>query len=495
MAVNPHALYGSHNDKGTSATLPSEAVSALSGVYPFVAPPALPPQCDLFGPQIARHDFPMSRAVQSGAVSLTAPAYTVPMLNGPASSIDALNPNMNSMTQLQNADSVSCFNDAWALPSDAGSHYGLNLHSLQQHQQQQQQQQHGMDWQSLIGTMPYIQAQPRANTTSSEENNSNTSTNSSTFASGSGSGNIAIELPPSLPSGCPFFKMMNLDTHTVHTNYSTLPPLPTTPQPPQTSPPKSQQYAKPKKSTNKRRLRELDMDDTPLKSEVEYPMVGVQAKGVIRLSKHFFTAHDNDIHREMATAIVSAGLRRIAEHRWLSTQCVQLNQATYALTLSEDIALPAAMDLRPKKAKRGRPHKHKKRRVEASVEGGEGEGDGGVKAWNLKSGSDKVYKVEFGVVFGYKVDEEARKEMATCMLVDLNRSSLSMLFAHVVGAEVEVMGDVEAHKMYAVDAVELREYEQYERDEEERKRKKREREQRRRESKKKEKEKRLSGGD
>jgi len=210
--------------------------------------------------------------------------------------------------------------------------------------------------------------------------------------------------------------------------------------------------------------------------EETYPEVGVRATATIQMAKELFVGHEA-MHRAIAREMVLEALRQIAECRWFHEKYgIEADSVRYLVFLDEDLAVPP--EFRESKPRRGRPPKHKKQRTE--------EGGKDMREWNGERGRDKLYRLNFQIVFEHKVAAQAMAEIVQCIQIDLNRDSLSMLMSKVLAADIAVTDRVQSYSLYAVEAGKLREYERYESEEEARKKKKREREQRRRENKKRE---------
>merc|ERR1712228_862486 len=127
--------------------------------------------------------------------------------------------------------------------------------------------------------------------------------------------------------------------------------------------------------------------------------------------------------------------------------------------------------------KRGRPPKNKKQKID--------DNNKNMKEYNADINNDKIYRINFQIIFELEIPENIRHEIIQNIKIDLNQNSLSLLLTEVLAVNVEITQNVQSYSLYAVDADKLKEYEKYERDEEARKKKKREREQKRRANKKK----------
>jgi len=209
--------------------------------------------------------------------------------------------------------------------------------------------------------------------------------------------------------------------------------------------------------------------------EEKYPEVGVRATATIQVAKEVFVDHQA-MHRGIAREMMLEGLRQIAEYRWIHEKYdIDKGTVRYLVFLDEDLKIP--IEFEEIKPKRGRPPKHKKARTN--------EDGKDMKEYNEDPKHDKLYRLNFQIIFEHGVPEQERMEIVQCIKIDLNPASLSMLLSTVLSAKIGVTGRVQAYSLYAVEAGKLKEYERYETEEEARKKKKREREQKRRESKKK----------
>ena len=103
---------------------------------------------------------------------------------------------------------------------------------------------------------------------------------------------------------------------------------------------------------------------------------------------------------------------------------------------------------------------------------------------NSEMDNDKVYRLNFQIIFGNRVPKKDVAEILQCIKIDLNQNSLSLLLTNVIAAKVEIMQKVQSYSVHAINAGKLKEYEKYESEEEERKSKKTKREQVRRAKKK-----------
>lgn len=208
----------------------------------------------------------------------------------------------------------------------------------------------------------------------------------------------------------------------------------------------------------------------------KYPEVGVRATATIQVEKDVFEGH-HSMHRNLARQMVLEGLRHIAEHRWIHEKYdIDGEAVRYLVFLDEDLKIP--LEFEETKPKRGRPPKHKKARTN--------ENGKDMKEYNEDPEHDKLYRLNFQIIFEREVEEEVRSEIVQNMKIDLNQTSLSMLLSRVLSVRIDITERVQAYSLYAVEAGKLKEYEKYETEEEARKKKKREREQKRRENKKKE---------
>jgi len=213
-----------------------------------------------------------------------------------------------------------------------------------------------------------------------------------------------------------------------------------------------------------------------------YPEVGIRATSTVQLAKELFVsaaaaAEDNPaLQLQIAQEMLLRAIEQIAEHRWIHEKYqIDADNVRYLCFLDESLRVPREFE--QVKPKRGRPPKNKKQKLDS---------DRNMQEWNQDATHDKIYRVNFQIIFEYGIAESVRHEIIQCMKIDLNPTSLSMLLSHVLAAKVSLTGNVQSYSLYAVDADKLKVYEKYEREEEVRKKKKREREQRRRESKKKE---------
>merc|ERR1712154_359760 len=207
-----------------------------------------------------------------------------------------------------------------------------------------------------------------------------------------------------------------------------------------------------------------------------YPEVGVRATSTIQLAKKLFVGH-HSLHFEIAQEILLRAIRRIAEFRWIHSKYnINKNDIRYLLFISEQLNIPKEFE--QSKPKRGRPPKNKKQKID--------DNNRNMAEHNLDINNDKIYRVNFQIIFKKNVSKQTIHEIIQCIKIDLNQNSLSLLLTNVLAAKVQITQKVQSYSLYAVDTDKLKEYEQYERDEEARKKKKREREQRRRENKEKE---------
>mmetsp|Transcript_20988 Transcript_20988/g.33512 ORF Transcript_20988/g.33512 Transcript_20988/m.33512 type:complete len:795 (-) Transcript_20988:350-2734(-) len=251
---------------------------------------------------------------------------------------------------------------------------------------------------------------------------------------------------------------------------------------------KNQQKGK-KKYNGKRGLGDFmaNNDDAALSMEPSYgeygvdgeyyPEVGIRATTTVQLSKTLFAGQSADLYLSIAQEMLLRAVRQIAEYRWMHEKYrITQENIRYVCFLNEELKIPKEFEQR--KPKRGRPPKHKKPKVdELALKD--------MREWNMNASNDKIYRVNFQIIFEYGISEQIRHEIVQCIKIDLNQNSLSLLFSNVLSAKVAITDNVQSYSLYAVDAAKLKEYEKYEREEEARKKKKREREQKRRESKKK----------
>merc|ERR1719334_557262 len=215
-----------------------------------------------------------------------------------------------------------------------------------------------------------------------------------------------------------------------------------------------------------------DRDDSNGEEEEEeekYPEVGVRATATIQVAKELFVGH-HSMHRGIAREMVLEALKQIAEYRWIHEKYdIDADTVRYLVFLDEDLKIP--IEFEETKPKRGRPPKHKKARTN--------ENGKDMKEYNEDPEHDKLYRLNFQIIFEREVEEEVRSEIVQNMKIDLNQTSLSMLLSRVLSVRIDITERVQAYSLYAVEAGKLKEYEKYEAEEEARKKKKREREQKR----------------
>lgn len=200
----------------------------------------------------------------------------------------------------------------------------------------------------------------------------------------------------------------------------------------------------------------------------------MRATATIQVAKEVFVGH-HAMHREIAREMVLEALQHIAENRWIHEKyAIDKGTVRYLVFLDEDLKIP--IEFEEVKPKRGRPPKHKKARTN--------ENGKDMKEYNADEGHDKLYRLNFQIIFEHAVPEQVRQEIAQCIKIDLNQTSLAMLLSTVLSVNIDIPSRVQAYSLFAVENGKLSEYEKYEAEEEARKKKKREREQKRREKKK-----------
>ena len=170
-------------------------------------------------------------------------------------------------------------------------------------------------------------------------------------------------------------------------------------------------------------------------AEEKYPEVGVRATATIQVAKGVFVGHEA-VHREVAREMVLEGLRHIAEYRWIHEKyAIDADAVRYLVFLDEDLKIP--IEFEEVKPKRGRPPKHKKARTNA---------DGrDMKDYNADPEHDKLYRLNFQIIFEHEVAERVRREIVQCIKIDLNQTSLAMLLSTVLAAKIDIPSRVQAY--------------------------------------------------
>merc|ERR1712228_208217 len=207
--------------------------------------------------------------------------------------------------------------------------------------------------------------------------------------------------------------------------------------------------------------------------DADYPQVGIRATCTIKISKTLF-ATNHAFHFQISHEILLRAIQRISEFRWVHSKFnLKTEDIRYLIFINEQLNVPK--EFINDKPKRGRPPKKKLRKKTD---------DENMNEHNSKVDNDKIYRLNFQIVFKKNVPQQYINEIIKCIKIDLNQNSLSLLLTNVISAKVDIMQKVQSYSVYAVNAHKLREYEKYEQEEEERKRKKRQREQLRRAKKK-----------
>jgi len=206
-------------------------------------------------------------------------------------------------------------------------------------------------------------------------------------------------------------------------------------------------------------------DDLKGLDSAHCPEVGVRATATVRISRVLFGGvREPHLHALMAREMMLRAMRRIAQHRWLAPGAAS---PRYFVSLARDLKSPKQFE--PEQAKRGRPPKHKKQRLEAEA---------------MDSAQLKAFRLNLQMVFEHHAMPDAERVAVLRRIAsDLERESLSRLLTLVLCAEVEVAETVQWHSLFAVETQRLAVFEKYDREEEARKKNKREREQKRREDK------------